>query len=224
MATCRLHGGCQLAILLGRHELAIGGTQNNPPITPLDVKVASGIPGARGGGRGSGEVVPPGRAGLGKHRQRTLTWWRRWTAHPRWSSASSTCPSGCGKRIFWCRGRSPVGRSLGRSLRPDWPTGPYLRREPPARTRDPCNPQFWLTLSPAPTPVQQGGGGDTKNPPHGSDPSASTSEGEPRILGRTSQGPKPARSTHTSLSLILQTSNSATNQMQEDTVEPMGRI
>lgn len=60
VATCCLHRGSQLPVLLGCHKLAIGRTQCDPPITPLDVKIAAGVPG--GGRTGSGGAAPGPRA------------------------------------------------------------------------------------------------------------------------------------------------------------------
>lgn len=67
VATCCLHRGSQLPVLLGRHKLAIGRTQCDPPITPLDVKIAAGVPGGGGKGQAGPPPVPrpPGRASLG---------------------------------------------------------------------------------------------------------------------------------------------------------------
>lgn len=167
-ATCCLHRGGQLPILLGCHKLAIGRTQGDAPITPLEVKVAAGIPGGDGTVRwGQRRPQSHKRAGLAKG---TLTWWRQWTARPQWLSVSSTCPCECGRRTFWCLGRSPAGKSPGRSLHPDWPTGPYLRGKLPAGTR-----------SPALTRAAAGLGGCC-------DPAACRSEGSTQDPGRVSPG------------------------------------
>lgn len=162
--TCRLHRGSQLPVLLGRHKLAIGRTQCDPPITPLHVEIAADVPGGVRKGQAGLPRVPgpraPGKASLGRSGG-ALTWWRQWTARPQWLSASSTSPCGCGRRTFWCRGRSPAGKSPGRSPRPDWLTGPYLRGELPTGTGHP-HPELGPTRSPALTH-------------HCQDPSASTS-------------------------------------------------
>lgn len=136
VSTCCLHRGGQLAVLLGGHKLAVGRSQSDPAVTPLDVKVAAGVPGEEkrggqcGGWRQAGCPVPGDETGQVTGGCRlSLTWWTQWTARPRWPSASSTCPCGCGRHTFLCPGRSPAGRSPDRSLRPDWPTGPFLQRE-----------------------------------------------------------------------------------------------
>lgn len=131
VATCCLHRGGQLAIFLGGHKLAVGGSQSDPAVTPFDVKVAAGVPGEEKKGQECGGPINRGEE-LGQEREGcrvSLTWWMQWTAHLRSPSASSTCPYGCGRHTFLCRGLSPAGRSPDRSLRPDWLTGPFLQRE-----------------------------------------------------------------------------------------------
>ena len=62
---CCLHQGSQVAILPGRHKLAIGRTQYNPLIMPLDVKVAAGVLGGGGGRHTPGGCQHPVLARVG---------------------------------------------------------------------------------------------------------------------------------------------------------------